>query len=187
MDDLKPLRAPARDGSMTGQATIFCWHLSLVEHPNFGKVTGNESQPIFSIQLLIHYVSEYGQLKAADPSGWTASLGWASEGCYGEDRPHPDRPGYALREFAMHIIWTIIIGFIAGVIAKFITPGKNEPSGFILTTILGIVGAFLATYLGQAIGWYRADQGAGLIGAVVGAVIVLLIWGFIAGRRSPSP
>ena len=90
-------------------------------------------------------------------------------------------------KFAMHIIWTIIIGFIAGVIAKFITPGKNEPSGFILTTILGIVGAFLATYLGQAIGWYRADQGAGLIGAVVGAVILLVIWGFIAGRRSPSP
>jgi len=90
-------------------------------------------------------------------------------------------------EFAMHIIWTIIIGFIAGVIAKFVTPGKNEPSGFILTTILGIVGAFLATYLGQAIGWYRADEGAGLIGAVVGAVIILLIWGFIAGRRSTSP
>ena len=87
----------------------------------------------------------------------------------------------------MHILWTIIIGFIAGVIAKFITPGKNEPSGFILTTILGIVGAFVATYLGQAIGWYRADQGAGLIGAVVGAVIILLIWGFIAGRRSPFP
>src|SRR2546421_4475435 len=86
----------------------------------------------------------------------------------------------------MHIIWTIIIGFIAGVIAKFITPGKNEPSGFILTTILGIVGAFVATYLGQAIGWYRADEGAGLIGAVVGAVIILVIWGFIAGRR-PSP
>jgi uncharacterized membrane protein YeaQ/YmgE (transglycosylase-associated protein family) len=88
---------------------------------------------------------------------------------------------------AMHILWTIIIGFIAGLIAKFITPGKNEPSGFILTTILGIVGAFVATYLGQAIGWYRADQGASLIGAVVGAVIILLIWGFIAGRRSPSP
>ena len=64
---------------------------------------------------------------------------------------------------------------------------KNEPSGFILTTILGIVGAFVATYLGQAIGWYHADEGAGLIGAVVGAVIILLIWGFISGRRSPSP
>ncbi|HWE77516.1 MAG TPA: GlsB/YeaQ/YmgE family stress response membrane protein [Pseudolabrys sp.] len=82
----------------------------------------------------------------------------------------------------MHIIWTIIIGFVAGIIAKFLHPGPNEPSGFILTTILGIIGAFLATYIGQAIGWYRADEGAGLIGAVVGAVIVLVIWGLIAPR-----
>ena len=86
----------------------------------------------------------------------------------------------------MSIIWTIIIGFIAGVIAKFITPGKNEPSGFILTTILGIIGAFVATYLGQAMGWYREGEGAGLIGAIVGAVIVLVIWGLIAGRRESS-
>lgn len=84
----------------------------------------------------------------------------------------------------MGIIWTIIIGFIAGVIAKFITPGSNEPSGFILTTILGIIGAVVATYLGQALGWYRPGDGAGLIGAVVGAVIVLVVWGMIAGRRS---
>lgn len=84
----------------------------------------------------------------------------------------------------MGIIWTIIIGFVAGVIAKFLTPGPNEPSGFILTTILGIVGAFVATYLGQAIGWYRADEGAGFIGAVVGAVVVLMIWGFISRRSS---
>ena len=83
----------------------------------------------------------------------------------------------------MGIIWTIIIGFIAGIIAKFIMPGDNEPSGFILTTILGIVGAIVATYLGQAIGWYEAGEGAGLIGAIVGAVIILVIWGFIAGRR----
>ena len=72
-------------------------------------------------------------------------------------------------------------------IAKFVTPGDNEPSGFILTTILEIVGAFLATYLGQAIGWYRADEGAGLIGAVIGAIIILVIWGFIAHRRRSSP
>ena len=85
----------------------------------------------------------------------------------------------------MGIIWTIIIGFVAGVIAKFIMPGdNNEPSGFILTTILGIVGAFVATYLGQAIGWYHAGEGAGLIGAIVGAVIVLAIWGMVAARRS---
>jgi uncharacterized membrane protein YeaQ/YmgE (transglycosylase-associated protein family) len=86
----------------------------------------------------------------------------------------------------MSILWTIIIGFVAGVIAKLITPGRNEPSGFILTTILGIIGAFVATYLGQAIGWYRAGEGAGLIGAVVGAVIVLVIWSMIAGRRSTT-
>ncbi|MCP3395445.1 GlsB/YeaQ/YmgE family stress response membrane protein [Bradyrhizobium sp. CCGB12] len=83
----------------------------------------------------------------------------------------------------MSIIWTIIIGFIAGVIAKFIMPGDNEPSGFILTTILGIVGAFLATYLGQALGWYHPGEAAGLIGAVVGAIIVLLVYGLFAGRQ----
>jgi uncharacterized membrane protein YeaQ/YmgE (transglycosylase-associated protein family) len=84
---------------------------------------------------------------------------------------------------AVGIIWTIIIGFVAGIIAKFLYPGKNEPSGFILTTILGIIGAVVATYLGQALGWYRADQGAGLIGAVVGAIIVLFIYGLFVGRR----
>jgi uncharacterized membrane protein YeaQ/YmgE (transglycosylase-associated protein family) len=84
----------------------------------------------------------------------------------------------------MSIIWTIIIGFIAGIIAKFLMPGPNEPSGFILTTILGIVGAFVATWLGQALGWYGPNEGAGLIGAVVGAVIVLAVWGMIARRRT---
>jgi uncharacterized membrane protein YeaQ/YmgE (transglycosylase-associated protein family) len=84
----------------------------------------------------------------------------------------------------MGILWTILIGFIAGLIAKFIMPGRNEPSGFILTTILGIVGAFLATYLGQALGWYQAGEGAGLIGAVVGALIVLALWGMFTRRRA---
>jgi uncharacterized membrane protein YeaQ/YmgE (transglycosylase-associated protein family) len=83
----------------------------------------------------------------------------------------------------MSIIWTIIIGFLAGLIAKFIMPGDNEPSGFIMTTILGIVGAFVASYLGQALGWYKAGEGAGFIGAVVGAIILLLIYGFFAGKR----
>jgi uncharacterized membrane protein YeaQ/YmgE (transglycosylase-associated protein family) len=87
----------------------------------------------------------------------------------------------------MHIIWIIIIGFVAGVIAKLITPGDTEPKGFILTTILGIVGAFVATYLGQAVGWYGEDQGAGLIGAIVGAVLILLVWGFIERRRQTTP
>jgi uncharacterized membrane protein YeaQ/YmgE (transglycosylase-associated protein family) len=87
----------------------------------------------------------------------------------------------------MGILWTIIIGFVAGVIAKFLHPGPNEPAGFILTTLLGIGGAFLATYLGQAIGWYRAGEGAGLIGAVIGALIVLVIWGMVAKRDTPNP
>jgi uncharacterized membrane protein YeaQ/YmgE (transglycosylase-associated protein family) len=85
----------------------------------------------------------------------------------------------------MGILWTIIIGFVAGVVAKFIMPGDNEPSGFILTTVLGIVGAFVATWLGQALGWYSANQGAGFIGAIVGAVIVLFIYGMIA-KRGPA-
>jgi uncharacterized membrane protein YeaQ/YmgE (transglycosylase-associated protein family) len=72
------------------------------------------------------------------------------------------------------------------VIAKFLTPGRNEPSGFILTTILGIIGAFVATYLGQALGWYGPNDGAGLIGAIVGAVIVLIVWGMISGRRNTN-
>ena len=84
----------------------------------------------------------------------------------------------------MSILWTIIIGFVAGVIAKFITPGTNEPSGFILTTILGIIGAFVATWLGQALGWYGPNEGAGLIGAVVGAIIVLVVWGMVAARQN---
>ena len=84
----------------------------------------------------------------------------------------------------MSILWTIIIGFVAGVIAKFITPGSNEPSGFILTTILGIIGAFVATWLGQAMGWYGPNEGAGLIGAIVGAIVVLVIWGMVASRQS---
>ena len=84
----------------------------------------------------------------------------------------------------MGIIWTIIIGLIAGIIAKFIMPGPNEPSGFIMTTLLGIVGAFVATFLGQAIGWYGPNDGAGLIGAVVGAIVVLAIWGMISRRRA---
>lgn len=83
----------------------------------------------------------------------------------------------------MGIIWTIVIGFVAGVIAKFIMPGRNEPSGFILTTILGIVGAFVASYLGQALGWYAPGEGAGLIGAVVGSLIILFVWGMLARRR----
>jgi uncharacterized membrane protein YeaQ/YmgE (transglycosylase-associated protein family) len=83
----------------------------------------------------------------------------------------------------MHILWTLLIGFFAGVVAKLIMPGR-DPGGFIITTVLGIVGAFVATYIGQAIGWYQAGEGAGFIGAVVGAIILLAIYHAIARRRA---
>jgi uncharacterized membrane protein YeaQ/YmgE (transglycosylase-associated protein family) len=84
----------------------------------------------------------------------------------------------------MGIIWAIIVGFFAGLIARFVVPGDKEPRGFILTTVLGIVGSVLATWLGQAIGLYGENDGAGFIGAIVGAVIILLIWGAVARRRA---
>jgi uncharacterized membrane protein YeaQ/YmgE (transglycosylase-associated protein family) len=74
------------------------------------------------------------------------------------------------------IIWVIVVGFVAGILARLISPGANNPTGFILTTILGVAGAFLATLVGQAIGHYDPDQGAGFITATIGAVVVLFIW-----------
>jgi len=74
------------------------------------------------------------------------------------------------------IVWVIIVGFVAGIIARMLSPGPNNPSGFILTTVLGIAGAFLATWIGQAIGHYGPEQGAGFITATIGALIVLFIW-----------
>lgn len=82
-----------------------------------------------------------------------------------------------------NIIWIIIIGFIAGLIARVLSPGPNEPKGFILTTVLGIAGAFVATFIGQTVGWYRLDQGAGLIGATLGALLVLFIWNRLVVHR----
>ena len=84
----------------------------------------------------------------------------------------------------MSVIWTIFIGFIAGVVAKLIHPGPNEPKGFIVTTLLGIGGAYVANYLGHALGLYRPDEAAGLLGAVIGAIIVLAVWGMFAKRTA---
>jgi len=87
----------------------------------------------------------------------------------------------------MGILWIILIGLVAGIVARLLAPGPNNPSGFILTAVLGIAGAFLATWIGQAIGWYRPDQGAGFIGATIGAVIVLFIWHrFVTARVIPD-
>jgi uncharacterized membrane protein YeaQ/YmgE (transglycosylase-associated protein family) len=83
----------------------------------------------------------------------------------------------------MAIIGTLIIGLIVGLVAKLLMPGR-DPGGFIITILLGIAGAFFATYLGHAIGWYRPGQSAGFIGAVVGAIILLIIYRLIVGRRT---
>ena len=83
----------------------------------------------------------------------------------------------------MTIIGIIIIGLLAGIVAKLLMPGR-DPGGFIVTILLGIAGAFVASYLGRAIGWYGADEGAGFIGAVVGAVVILLVYRMVAGRRA---
>lgn len=83
----------------------------------------------------------------------------------------------------MSIIWAIIIGFIVGLIAKFLMPGR-DPGGFIITAVLGIVGALLATFLGQAMGLYAAGQSAGFIASVIGAMIVLFIYHLVRGRRT---
>jgi uncharacterized membrane protein YeaQ/YmgE (transglycosylase-associated protein family) len=74
------------------------------------------------------------------------------------------------------LLWIVLIGLVAGVIARLIMPGPNTPKGFVLTTILGVAGALLASLLGEAIGLYRPGQGAGLIGATIGALIILFVW-----------
>lgn len=83
----------------------------------------------------------------------------------------------------LHIIGAIIIGLIAGAVAKLLMPGR-DPGGWIITLLLGIAGALVATWLGRAVGWYGPNDNAGLIGAVVGAVIILGIYRLIVGRRT---
>jgi len=84
------------------------------------------------------------------------------------------------------IIWTIIIGAIAGFIARWLSPAPNNPQGFILTTLLGIIGGLVATFIGRALHWYRPDQGAGLIASVIGSVIVLAVWHMMTRSRYSS-
>ena len=81
------------------------------------------------------------------------------------------------------MLWILIVGLVAGIIARLLSPGPNNPSGFILTTVLGIAGSFLATFIGQTVGWYRSDQGAGFIAATIGAIAVLFIWNRLVAHR----
>ena len=76
----------------------------------------------------------------------------------------------------MGILWTILVGFVIGVIAKFIHPGKDN-MGFVMTILLGIGGSFLAGVIGQFFGWYHAGEGAGFIASVVAAILLLVIYG----------
>ena len=92
-------------------------------------------------------------------------------------------PGYEEKDAMATILWIILIGFVAGIIARLLSPGPNNPSGFLFTMLLGVAGAFLATWLGQLVGWYRPDQGARFIGATVGALIILFIWNRLVAHR----
>jgi uncharacterized membrane protein YeaQ/YmgE (transglycosylase-associated protein family) len=147
----------------------------------FGRVyAGSAERNSFAYRVRKNFAT--GPMCGPFHAQYERAPGLITEGCRGSfflSKIGSPEPAQQNRTASMwHILWIIIIGFIAGIIAKFIHPGSNEPQGFILTTILGIVGAFVATYLGQAIGWYKAGEGAGLIGAIIGAVILLVIWGF---------
>jgi uncharacterized membrane protein YeaQ/YmgE (transglycosylase-associated protein family) len=88
----------------------------------------------------------------------------------------------------MHIIWIVIIGFVAGIIARLLAPGANNPTGFILTTLLGIAGAFIASLIEQALGLYGPNHRVGLIGAVIGAIVILFVWHrLVTNRAIPDP
>ena len=87
-------------------------------------------------------------------------------------------------DFSAHsIIWILVIGLVIGAVAKLLTPGR-DPGGCIITMLIGIAGAFVASYLGQKLGWYEPGQPAGFIASVVGAMLLLLLYRLIAGRRS---
>ena len=83
----------------------------------------------------------------------------------------------------MEVIWAILIGFVVGLVAKFLTPGR-EPAGFFITAVIGIAGALLATFLGRTLGFYNPGEAAGFAGAVVGAVIVLVIFHLVTRNRA---
>lgn len=83
----------------------------------------------------------------------------------------------------MSLLWTLLIGLIVGIIAKLLMPGR-DPGGFIITTLLGIAGAFVARFIGRAAGWYSENEPAGFIASVVGAVILLAIYRMFVGRRT---
>jgi uncharacterized membrane protein YeaQ/YmgE (transglycosylase-associated protein family) len=95
------------------------------------------------------------------------------------------RAGAATRKGrAMQYVWMVIVGFVVGLLARALLPG-DQKLGLIMTAVLGIVGSFVAGFIGQAVGWYQAGQGAGFIGSVVGAIIVLLVYTKLVNKPAP--
>jgi uncharacterized membrane protein YeaQ/YmgE (transglycosylase-associated protein family) len=84
----------------------------------------------------------------------------------------------------MHYVWMVIVGFVVGLIARALLPG-DQKLGLMLTAVLGIVGSFVAGFIGQAVGWYQAGQGAGFIGSVIGAIIVLFVYAKLVNKPTP--
>jgi uncharacterized membrane protein YeaQ/YmgE (transglycosylase-associated protein family) len=80
-------------------------------------------------------------------------------------------------------LWIAVVGLVAGLIGRYLLPGPNNPQGFVLTAALGIAGAFVATWIGQSLGWYRPDQGAGFVGATLGALVALVVWHRLVVQR----
>jgi uncharacterized membrane protein YeaQ/YmgE (transglycosylase-associated protein family) len=116
---------------------------------------------------------------------------WVENYCVGFGSTHAglrgQRPAQVPRprgkDSMASILWIILVGFVAGIVARLLSAGPNNPTGFVLTTVLGVAGAFLATWLGQLVGWYRPDQGAGFIAAIVGSLIILFIWNRLVAHR----
>lgn len=133
------------------------------------RPVGHQEAPFGSLETrMASYAGIGGRQQTADPIRETLQL--AATHCE--------------KEIYMSIIWAIIIGFIVGLVAKFLMPGR-DPGGFIITALLGIVGAVLASFLGQAMGLYAAGQSAGFIGAVIGAIVVLFIYNLVVRGRRP--
>jgi len=86
----------------------------------------------------------------------------------------------------MGFVWTIVIGFVVGIVARLLHPGRDE-MGFILTTLLGIGGALVASFIGRGLGWYRPDEAAGFLGATLGAILLLWITGRLRRTRTATP
>jgi len=136
-----------------------------MKHPTFSS----SGRRIFSARRAFPYVKIIGGL-------------WFHHAGLGGRKP-PQFPRRRGKDAMGTILWIIFIGFVAGIVARLLSPGPNNPGGFLLTTVLGVAGAFLATWLGQLVGWYRPDQGARFIGAIVGSLIILFIWNRLVAHR----